>query len=109
MILEETIQVTLSQLKIRLTLFLKESLKKMVLFGSRARGDYDSNSDIDVAIIVTDLDRKLKLRILDQIADVELEYLMPISAVVMSEDTYRTLLQRERRIALDIKNEGIPV
>lgn len=36
-----------------------DSLVKMILYGSRARGDYDKESDIDIAIIVRGLTREL--------------------------------------------------
>jgi hypothetical protein len=49
------------------------------------------------------------MQILDEVADVELKYLRPLSTLILSEQTYSRLLQRERRIALDIKNEGIPL
>lgn len=80
---------------------------KIVLYGSKARGDYDSKSDIDIAIIVRGLTRELKNRILDAIADLEVKYLMPISALVISEEDFEFLKKRERRIALDIEKEGI--
>jgi predicted nucleotidyltransferase len=82
---------------------------KIVLYGSKARGDYDSKSDIDIAIIVRGLTRELKNRILDAIADLEVKYLMPISALVISEEDFEFLKKRERRIALDIEREGIPL
>jgi predicted nucleotidyltransferase len=82
---------------------------KIVLYGSRARGDYDRKSDIDVAIIVRGLTRELKNRILDTVAEIELEYLVPISALVISEEDFEFLKKRERRIALDIEREGIPL
>ncbi len=106
---EEIIKETLSELKGRLHALLKDRLIHIVLFGSRARKDYDRNSDIDVAIIVKDLDRDLKMRILNEIADVELEYLTPLSTLILSEDSYHDLLRRERRIALDIEREGVPL
>lgn len=80
---------------------------KMVLFGSRARGDYGDKSDVDVAILVRGLTRKLKMQILEEVAEFELEYLLPISALVLSEDEFNHLKIRERRIALDIEREGI--
>jgi uncharacterized protein len=82
---------------------------RLVLYGSCARGDYDSDSDIDVAIIVRDLTRELKDRILENVADVEMEYLTPLSTLVISEDDFAFLRSRERRIALDIEREGIPL
>jgi predicted nucleotidyltransferase len=95
---------------------LKDSLKdlaegraRLILFGSRARGDHDSESDVDIAIIVPGLTRDLKNEILDKIADIELKYLSPLSTLVISEDDFDFLKKRERRIALDIEREGIPL
>ena len=95
---------------------LKDSMKgflgnrvRLILYGSRARGDYDDGSDIDIAIIVRGLRRKEKSRILDQIADIELKYLTPLSTLVLAEDDFESLKKRERRIALDIEKEGIPL
>ena len=95
---------------------LKENLKefagdrvRLVLFGSRARGDYDSESDIDVAIIFRGLSRELKNQIMEKVADIELKYLTPLSTLIISEDDFDFLKRRERRIALDIEREGIPL
>lgn len=82
---------------------------KLFLFGSRARGDYDDKSDIDVAIIVRNLTGKLKSQILDEVAEIELKYLTPLSTMVISEDDFAFLKKRERRIVLDIEKEGIPL
>lgn len=81
----------------------------MVLFGSRARGDYSEDSDVDVAILVQGLTREMKNRILEAVAEFELEYLFPISALVLSEEEFEHLKSRERRIALDIEREGVPL
>jgi len=86
-----------------------DRLVKMVLYGSRARGDYNNESDIDIAIIVRGLTRGLKNQILDIVADIELKYLTPLSTLVLSEEDFELLKKRERRIALDIEREGIPL
>lgn len=84
-------------------------LFKMVVFGSKARGDADEHSDLDVAIIVDEMDRALKNKILDVVADVEFEFLRPISALVLSLKELEFLRSRERRIAFDIDHEGVVV
>ena len=66
-------------------------------------------SDIDVAIIIRGLTRELKHQILDRVAEVELNHLMPVSALLFSEEEFNRLKKRERRIALDIEGEGIPL
>ena len=82
---------------------------RLILFGSKARGDYDSESDMDIAIIVPGLTRKLKDEILGKVADLEIEYLMPLSTLVLSKDDFEILKKKERRLALDIEREGIPI
>ena len=104
---EET--AALSELKSALNGFLGDHLVRFVLYGSKARGDYDAESDIDVAIIVRGLTRELKNQILDKVAEIEFKYLMPLSTLVLSEEDFESLKKRERRIALDIEREGIPL
>jgi predicted nucleotidyltransferase len=99
----------LEDLKRRLRRLLGSQAFKMVLFGSRARGDYGEDSDVDMAILVRGLTREMKRRILDKVAEIELEYLLPISVLVFSEDEFDHLKKRERRIAIDIEREGIPL
>jgi predicted nucleotidyltransferase len=99
----------LQELKRSLESFLGDQLVNMVLFGSMARGDYHDESDMDVAVIVRGLTRKLKGQILDEVAELELEHHMPLSALVFSEEEFNHLKKRERRIALDIEREGIPL
>ena len=97
------------ELKDALTISLGDNLVRLVLFGSRARGDYDNESDIDIAIIVRGLSRKLKNQILNKVAEIEVKYLIPISTIVFSEQEFNRLKKRERRIAIDIEREGMPL
>ena len=91
--------------------FLKEllggNLVGMKLYGSRATGDFDRDSDIDIAIVVRGLTGSVRNRIFKKVADIEVEHLLPLSTLVLSEQEFNRLKSRERRIALDIENEGI--
>ncbi len=106
---EEQVRKALATLKERLTRMLGSSLVKLALYGSRARGDYDPDSDIDVAVIVRGLDGDLKRRIFDAVAEIEVDQLVALSTLVLSESDYLSLLSQERRIAMDIEEEGIPL
>ena len=99
----------LAQLKDGLSAMLGDSLLAMRLYGSRARGDFNEHSDIDIAITVRGLSRTTKNRILEKVAEIEFENLMPLSVMVLSEEEFENLKNRERRIALDIEREGIPI
>ena len=106
---DEEIRRALVLLKERIVALLGGSLVKLSLFGSRARGDFDPDSDVDVAIVVRDLTPELKSRIFTLVADVELESDVPLSTLVLSEERFTQLLTGERRLALDIEREGIPL
>lgn len=99
----------LAELKSALKKLLGERLERFVLYGSRARGDYDPESDVDVAIIVRGMTRELKKRIIDLVADIEVKHITPLSTLVLSEEDFKQLKKSERRIALDIEREGIPL
>lgn len=107
--IEEKRKWQLGEVKKYLDDLLGDHAFKMILFGSRARGDYNEDSDVDVAIIVRGLTREMKNKILERVAAIELKYLLPISALVLSEEEFNRLKRRERRIALDIQKEGIPL
>ena len=98
-----------TELKDTLKRSMGDHIYRIVLFGSKARGDHDEDSDIDLAIIVKGLTGKMRNHILETVADLELKYLIPLSTLVMSEEGFEKLKKRERRIALDIENEGILV
>lgn len=97
----------LKELKDSLRRHLGERAAKLILYGSKARGDYDNESDIGIAIIVQGLTRDLKNQILDMVADIEVKHLTPLSVLVLSEEDFELLKKRERRIAFDIEKEGI--
>ena len=99
----------LRELKRSLESSLGNQLVSAVLFGSMARGDYNDDSDVDVAVIVHGLTRALKHQILDKVAELELQHDMPLSILLLSEEEFNRLKKRERRIVLDIEREGIPL
>ncbi len=99
----------LKELRERMENELGDRLVKIVVFGSRARGDFDAESDIDIAIIVRGLSRELKYQILDTVAEIEMKFIIPLSVIVFSENEFEQLKRRERRIALDIEKEGVPL
>lgn len=67
------------------------SLKKIVVYGSYARGDYQENSDIDIMILVDASDSEIKKRfnlVCDLAFDYEMDYGVIISPLVKNEDHF---------------------
>ena len=102
-------KAALGEIKQRVQSLVGQRLRGIVLFGSKARGDFDPESDLDIAILVDGLDQETKRRIIDMVADVEVKFLVVVSSLVLSWDDFQSLRARERRIALDIENEGVPL
>lgn len=70
---------------------LGNTLDSVIVYGSYARGDYSELSDIDVMILVTLTEEKIK-KISDEISDMAFGYLMrfgaDISPVIINVDHF---------------------
>lgn len=89
-----------------------ERLEMVRLFGSRARGDADAESDADVAVVVRDLTEPERSRAIDLAMGAWRLAACPealLSPLVWSSAQYADRLHAERRIALDVEREGISV
>lgn len=107
--LSATERRVLRMLKSRLVKLMGKRLKAMRVFGSKARGDAGPHSDLDVFIMVAGLTREEKRAILDVIVELEVDYICVLSTLIMSEEEFLRLKTLERRIALDIEEEGVPI
>ena len=66
-------------------------LKKVILYGSYARGDYNANSDLDIMILTDFTEEELveyRMKIRDIACDIELENDIVISPVVRNLEKY---------------------
>ena len=83
-----------------------ERLDRVVLFGSRSRGDADPDSDFDLLVTVQSLDQADQKRVFDIAADLSLEYGTVLAVLVVptndfTEDRYFYLyenIQKEGQI-----------
>lgn len=77
------------------------------LFGSRARGAGDDESDLDVLVLIENPTRAEKNHILDTACDMWLASDIMLSPLVMSREHFQMLIDRERLLAREIQKEGI--
>ncbi|MBN2012569.1 nucleotidyltransferase domain-containing protein [candidate division KSB1 bacterium] len=80
-------------------------LKKLYLFGSRARGDAWEGSDYDFALVVDKRDSELDNTILDISVMLLDQYEVLISTQVFTE--YEWKLEHKFPLGINILNEGI--
>lgn len=89
----ENVSNTIKQFVKSVNEILDSRVKKMILYGSYARGDYNENSDIDI-MILTDLNFEEIEHYRDEISNIafelELKTKIVISPVIKNIDKYNT-------------------
>ena len=88
---------------------LGDELLEARLYGSRARGEGDAESDVDVALVVTSAGRERRDRLIDLAFDIQLKTGVEIAPSVVARSRLDELRARERLIARAIDEEGIPL
>jgi len=83
---------------------------EIILFGSRARGDYNANSDWDILILLNSLsvDRKLEKEYREEIFEVEIEVGEPISTFVFSKSEWENI-HSVTPLYRNVKRDGIRI
>jgi predicted nucleotidyltransferase len=84
----------------------KFNLKKIIIFGSFARGDYHKGSDLDLVIV-----GEFKDRFIDRIGKIiELNNSdLEIEAMVYTEEEFQKMIQERRPFIEQVLEEGIVV
>jgi predicted nucleotidyltransferase len=86
------------------------NLLRVILFGSKARGDFDAQSDLDVLVVVhmsgEDYWQHWR-RIVDMAWAVELAYSLVISSIIKNEHDYTKLCEHRSLLARNIERDGI--
>ena len=80
---------------------LRYNINKVVLFGSRARGDSTPKSDYDIAVFTNNMDNSEQIRFLNEIEDIET--FNKIDVVFVDENHISSELYR------NIKNDGVNI
>ena len=84
-----------------------DKIKKMVLFGSRAKGTFLKNSDYDIAIVLEERDSQMIDQIYDYVLDFLLKYEVDISLKIYSEDDYKRKSALQTPFLREIEKTGI--
>jgi predicted nucleotidyltransferase len=101
------IRKLMKELKEELVCIYGDKLKAVYLYGSYARGDYRSGSDVDVMILLKDY--KSYWEELDRISylasDVSLDHDVTVSCLIMKEIQWK---QSDMPVLRNIRREGVP-
>lgn len=84
-------------------------LIRLVLFGSKARGDATVESDIDVLVVIRSQDWRLGDEIRDIGYELEIQHGLVLSIQVMGEGHYEGLKGRGSTFLTNVEREGLAV
>lgn len=84
---------------------LKDRLKKIVLFGSHARGDFTEGSDLDVLVVVDKREKGVQEVVLDSCVEIMNKYYALIGCIVCDEKEWER--KKKFPIGFNILKEGI--
>lgn len=87
-----------------------DSEAKIILYGSRARGEAGPESDWDILILINKRKqtRAIEDKYRDQIFDIELEFDQTISSIIINKDDWETKYSITP-LYENIKNEGLKI
>jgi len=82
---------------------------KIIAYGSRVRGDYKGDSDLDVLVLVNKKDKSLRDKIFSIFYSYELETDIPFSATILSLEELEFNEKLGSPFIGSIKEEGITI
>ena len=84
-------------------------VRRIVLFGSKARGDSEPDSDIDILIVVDEENRPLRDAISAIAARVSLEHSVLIGPRVIGQERWARMERERFSLYENVAREGIPL
>ncbi len=88
---------------------LGETVREIILFGSKSRGESRMYSDIDILIVLTTLSWEIKRRISELAAQENIKYGVLISTVRYDERSWNDTVILASPFASAVRAEGVPL
>ncbi len=86
-----------------------DNIEMIKLYGSKRRGDYHPESDIDIFVLVDKGDWKLRDKMVDISSDLLLKYEVLISPSVVNKQEYENMKRLGIAYIKNIEKEGMDV
>ncbi|HON15322.1 MAG TPA: nucleotidyltransferase domain-containing protein [Spirochaetota bacterium] len=73
---------------------LKPQVERVLIYGSRAKGNYSKGSDIDITIVAPEMNFSEYLRLYSMLEDLEIPYMLDVTKYEMLEDNIKEHIKR---------------
>ena len=97
------------QFTTRIRKSLGNNLISIILFGSKIRGDYSENSDIDLLIIVKKKKLLVRKKIYNVLFEIDPYYKFRISPLIYSKYEYKKNEELKSTFLDNLKKEGVTI
>ena len=84
-------------------------IRRLVFFGSKSRGDFGPDSDLDLFIVLDDGDWSIKDRIRFVAADISLEYDVLLNTHILSRERWEELTRHRATLWREVERDGVPL
>ncbi len=85
------------------------NLTHIYLFGSKARGDFQPDSDIDLLVIVRQLSPDVRWLIRAAAADCSLQYDVLLNTHILDQTRWQAIAQYEDTLWREVERDGVPI
>ncbi len=85
------------------------SIQRVVAFGSRVRGDFRGDSDLDVLVIVDSYDHQIDRLVTRTASRVSLEYDTLINTHIVTAARWAEMRQRAATLWREVQRDGVPL
>lgn len=85
-------------------------LAELKLFGSKATGVYDAESDLDILVLLPcHVSKDIRRKIIHKVFDINLAHETNISVLLISQDEWRNSIVSRLPIHDYVEEEGVPL
>ncbi|MBM3128390.1 MAG: nucleotidyltransferase domain-containing protein [Chloroflexi bacterium] len=84
-----------------------DQVQRVILYGSKVRGDFDAESDIDVFIVFDKLDQTREDTLTWLALDVDLKYNILLSDFLVNRERFARMAEIQEPLYQDLMSEGV--
>lgn len=107
--LSEKETMAIQQFAGRLMDSLRRRVLHITLFGSKARGDFTSDSDLDLFVVLDTADWNVKDQVRFMAADVSLEYDVLLNTHILSQERWEEMVRHQATLWREVRRDGVPL